>query len=405
MQASPRPRLQKDWINPEALDIVERLQDSGFTTYLVGGCVRDLLLGKIPKDYDLATDARPQQVKRAVHNAYIIGKRFRLVLAKRGDELFEIATFRRDPTPEEAADPDLEGDNLFGTPEEDAKRRDFTINALFYDPSNGKLLDFCGGQADLKLGLIRMIGDPQKRLVEDPVRILRAIRLAHMIRFRMEPNLKRGIQDLAFKLKDTALPRRREEYLKFLRLEDPSMAFLTCEDLGVSPYILPTLGKILSQKKDWRNFYADLRGFHNFKLESPAELFSGFMMALCKLHLDLDLDDENLKTFNPEDDPLLQVLMRDELGMFKLEQSNFTKAVRMFPILRRREEFERRGEKRRWALFRNESFPLALRLAEREVLLSTDDLFYWKSEYENRPEELKKSKNSKARPRRRRRRH
>jgi len=404
MSPSPRPHLHKDWIDPEAFEIVERLQRAGFRAYLVGGCVRDLLLGKEPKDYDVATDARPQQVKRIVPNAYIIGKRFRLVLAKRGDQTFEIATFRRDPTPEEAAQPDLEGDNLFGTPEEDGRRRDFTINALFYDPLNETLLDFCEGQNDLELGLVRMIGEPKKRLTEDPIRILRAIRLTHMIRFKMEPGLRRGISELAEKLRETALPRRREEYLKFLRLDDPSMAFLACEDLGVLKNALPTLTKILNETEDWRHFYAELRGFHNFRRESPTELFAGLMLAVCKLKLKLDLEKDDLLAFDPSEDPDLQTLMRDELGMFKLEQANFVKALRLIPLLKRRHEFEKRGPKRKSAIVRNEAFPLALRLAEHEVLLSVEDLHYWRFEYENRQDRNEDDLHRPPRRRRRRRR-
>jgi poly(A) polymerase len=383
MQQAPRPELHKDWINPEAYEIVDRLQDAGFKAYLVGGCVRDLLLGKIPKDYDVATDARPQQIRRIIPQCYIIGKRFRLVLAKRGEELFEIATFRRDPTPEEAADPELEGDNLFGTTEEDAHRRDFTVNSLFFDPVNGEILNYCEGREDLELGLVRMIGAPMKRLAEDPIRILRAIRLANLIRFRLEPELRKSIAEQAHLLEASALPRRREEYLKFLRLEDPSMAFLTCEDLGVLPHVLPTLAKILHSKNGWRFFYSDLRGFHNFTLASPTELFGGFMLSVCKLHLGIDVDSEDLRSFDISDDPDLAKLMRDELGMFKLEQSLFTKAVRMLPLLRKRREFLQRGPKRRLALLNNEAFPLSLCLAEREVLLSVEDLQGWRHDLAN----------------------
>src|SRR5262249_29235348 len=141
----------------------------GFTTFLVGGCVRDLLLGKHPKDYDIATNARPQDVRRMIHNSFIIGKRFRLVLVKRGDVQYEVATFRRDLRPDENVE-ELPGgaDNIFGTPEEDARRRDFTVNGLFYDPVQHKLFDYVEAAADLEHGVVRMIGDPDVRLAEDP---------------------------------------------------------------------------------------------------------------------------------------------------------------------------------------------------------------------------------------------
>ncbi|MCB0321333.1 MAG: poly(A) polymerase, partial [Bdellovibrionales bacterium] len=219
MNVTQKPCLHQEWINRDALEIVRTLQDRGFTTYLVGGCVRDLLLNKHPKDYDIATDARPGDVKRFIANSYIIGRRFRLVLVKRGSQQFEVATFRRDLKDDEVLPEHISGgDNLFGSPEEDANRRDFTINGLMYDPIQDQLLDFCGGLADLEGKTVRMIGEPSQRLKEDPIRILRGIRLAHLIRFSLEPELRQAIQDNAAALLDTALPRRREEILKYLRI-------------------------------------------------------------------------------------------------------------------------------------------------------------------------------------------
>src|SRR6185437_5841664 len=155
------PKLHEEFIDRDALHIVRTLKGRGFETYLVGGCVRDLLLGKHPKDFDIATTARPQDVRRLISNAFIIGKRFRLVLVKRGETQFEVATFRRDIRPDENVE-ELPGgvDNIFGTAEEDAKRRDFTINALFFDPIDHRVIDFCEGRTDLDEGVVRMIGDP-----------------------------------------------------------------------------------------------------------------------------------------------------------------------------------------------------------------------------------------------------
>ena len=220
-------------IDPDAFQIVRILQNRGFTTYLVGGCVRDIILGKHPKDFDIATNARPQEVKRAVSNAFIIGRRFRLVLVKRGDMQYEVSTFRRDPRPDENLEELPGGDNLFGSPEEDARRRDFTINCLFYDPIACRLIDYAEGLPDLEAGVVRMIGDPNVRLNEDPIRILRGIRLAHMIRFSLDSDLRLAMQKHSENLLNTALPRRREEILKFLRLDNPALPFLTSMDLGV----------------------------------------------------------------------------------------------------------------------------------------------------------------------------
>ena len=168
-----KSKLNQKWIDHRALGIVKKLKKEGFETYLVGGCVRDLLLGLEPKDYDIATTARPRQVKKLIRNTFIIGRRFRLVLAKEGEDQFEISTFRRNPTAEEQTDPDISDDNLFGTSFQDAHRRDFTINSLFYDPVADRVIDHTDtGVADLKNRIIRMIGDPNIRLPEDPIRNL-----------------------------------------------------------------------------------------------------------------------------------------------------------------------------------------------------------------------------------------
>src|SRR5580692_1341070 len=171
MNVTSKPHLHQDWVDPHAVGIVRALQKRDYTTYLVGGCVRDLLLGIHPKDFDIATNARPDEVKRIIHRAYVIGKRFRLVLVRRDEMQFEVATFRREVGEDEQREDLPAGDNVFGTAEEDAKRRDFTINALFYDPIADQLIDFAEGLPDLENRWIRMIGEPTKRLLEDPIRI------------------------------------------------------------------------------------------------------------------------------------------------------------------------------------------------------------------------------------------
>jgi len=254
MQVTKKPRLHQDWIDPHAAGIIKALQRQNFTTYLVGGCVRDLLLGMAPKDFDIVTSARPDQVKRIIHKAYVIGKRFRLVLVKRDDQQFEVATFRRDVREDENAEELPSGDNIFGTPEEDAQRRDFTINSLFYDPVGDQLIDYANGLQDLEARLVRMIGDPNKRLLEDPIRILRALRLAHMVDFTLEEDLRRGMQVHASCLAASALPRRREEILKLLRLKDPGLAFIEAYDLGIL-HILALVPTPFASRAAAKNFF------------------------------------------------------------------------------------------------------------------------------------------------------
>lgn len=385
--------------------MVERLQTAGHTTYLVGGCVRDLLLGKHPKDYDIATMAKPNEVRRLIRNAYVIGKRFRLVLVKRGDQQYEVATFRRDLKPDEKTpEEDLpEGDNLFGSPEEDALRRDFTINGLFYDPVNDSLIDLSGGLEDLKAGRIRMIGDPEARLLEDPIRILRAVRLAHMIRFQLDEALRSAMAKHASSLLQSALPRRREEILKFLRLDNPALPFLESYDLGLLEYMAPTLHELFSHSEKSQDFVTYLQAFHDKRMEAPFELFAGLVLAYYRSVIE-PKSEVPVKNKDLLDNPKLVRLMRDELGMFKYEQSLVAKAIQMQGLLNKRAEFERRGSSRQMAILKNEAFPLALKLADRDYSLSADDLKFWHESFEKGRKEIEsfQSNNNKRRRRRRR---
>src|ERR671920_1916826 len=185
-------------IDADALKVLYRLHESGYVAYLVGGSVRDLLLSRRPKDFDIGTSAHPYQIKKLFRNCWIIGRRFRLAHVKFGTKVIEVATFRRqvaageevvqdgvpapDPTTPEG-EHQIHRDNTFGTPEEDAFRRDFTINALFYDIATFSIIDYVGGLDDLRAGVVRAIGDPEVRLREDPVRMLRAISLAARLEF------------------------------------------------------------------------------------------------------------------------------------------------------------------------------------------------------------------------------
>jgi poly(A) polymerase len=384
MEVTQKPCLHQEWIDRDALDIVRLLQDRGFTTYLVGGCVRDLLLNKQPKDYDIATDARPGDVKRQIRNAFIIGKRFRLVLVKRGDQQFEVATFRRDLKTDEVLPDHIEsGDNLFGSPEEDANRRDFTINGLMYDPVSNKLLDFCGGLGDLKNQTIRTIGEPNRRFKEDPIRILRGIRLAHLIRFNIDPEVREAIQSNAASLADTALPRRREEILKYLRIADPAQPFLESYDLGVLKYMSPHLHEVFSQKESADLFCHYLSHIHDKPIDQsdPVQLFGALVQAYYRATINPD-PNRTISTNQILENPDMISFMRGEIGMFKQEQAMVAKALHMQSILRKRADFERRGERRQMAVLQTEAFHLALQFSSREYSLSGEDWLYWAQNFE-----------------------
>lgn len=415
MKAATQKLTQhKDWIDPRALEIIKDLQSRKHTTYLVGGCIRDLLLNIKPKDFDIATMAKPQEVKRAVPRCYIIGKRFKLVLAKRGLEMFEIATFRKavntgpvrsnqDENSEDSEDSNttpIWDDNTFGSPEEDANRRDFTVNGLFYDPFQGDLIDYVGGIQDLKQRTIRMIGDPLDRLVEDPIRILRAIRLAHKIKFPIEQNLLTSIQQTSEALVQTALPRRREEYLKFLRVDDPSLPFLQSYDLGVLKYSLPSLHNLLSYNELADVFIHKLKHLYRTPVnkDNPLELFSLLTLAYVRANIEPNpmrfLSFSELK--NHDD---LNLFMKNELGMFNLEQENFIKALQLYKQLSNHEEILRRGERRQIAFLQNDAFPLAISIARREGVLSDQAWTFWLELYQAHFKDILVSKPSNGKKR------
>lgn len=205
-------------IDREALKVMHRLRDAGFTSYLVGGGVRDLLLGKTPKDFDISTDARPGQLRNLFKNSRIIGRRFRLVqVFFHGDKVVEVATFRcRGEEELNGNDEVLAHNNTFGTPEEDAFRRDLTINALFYEIEHFSVIDYTGGMEDLKNGTIRIVGDPARRIKRDPARMLRAIRHAARIGFAIEEKTWEAIVASRQMLSCCPISRLRDELFKDL---------------------------------------------------------------------------------------------------------------------------------------------------------------------------------------------
>lgn len=220
-----------------------RLQTAGFKAYLVGGSVRDLMLGRKPKDFDAATDASPNEIRRLFRNSRIIGRRFRLVHVFFQDSVVEVSTFRRDPDPDEQdgepGDLLITSDNTFGTPRQDAFRRDFTVNALFYNIADFSVLDYVGGVEDLEHRLIRVIGDPHIRFREDPVRMLRACEFAARLGFGIERGTQEAIHELARELEKASPARVTEEIVQLMRCGHSGAAVQWMLDLGLLEILLP----------------------------------------------------------------------------------------------------------------------------------------------------------------------
>jgi poly(A) polymerase len=235
--------ISRQNIDPEALKVLYRLWDHGFVSYLVGGCVRDLLLKKTPKDFDVATEAHPQQVKEIFRNSRLIGRRFRIAhVFFRGGKYIEVSTFRRKSEFEEEEEPPHpQGENTFGTPAEDALRRDITINGIFYSPRDFSLIDYVGGLEDLQNGIIRCVGDPDEKFHQDPVRMIRVLRHAARTGFRIEEKTYRSLIEQIGKLKLCSPSRVRDEFFRDLNEGAARESLRLMREIGMLPVLFPPL--------------------------------------------------------------------------------------------------------------------------------------------------------------------
>ncbi len=286
-------------ISPNALRVLYRLSEAGFGAYLVGGAVRDLLVGGYPKDFDLATDATPEQIKQLFRNCRLIGRRFRLAHVVFGREIIEVATFRAN-SDDGSGDRELENgrlvrDNVYGTIEDDAIRRDFTCNALYYTIEDFSLRDYVGGFEDVQSRLMRLIGNPEQRYQEDPVRMLRAVRLAAKLGFEIEVDTAEPIPRMAGLLIDVAPARLFEEVLKLFLSGHAVASFEALEKFGLIHVLFPESVKALRANRSGalrRILIEGLRGtdkrVNNDESVSPAFLFALLLWpSFCRVLVNL----------------------------------------------------------------------------------------------------------------------
>ena len=286
----PRPEhtISRGDISEAALKVLYRLHKAGYAAYLVGGSVRDLLLGHHPKDFDVATDATPEEVRKIFGNCRLIGRRFRLAHIHFGREIIEVATFRA------AHDEGEEGegitanglilrDNVFGTLEDDAWRRDFTVNALYYNIDDFSVVDFTGGLADLKAGVLRIIGDAKTRFLEDPVRMLRAARFAAKLGFQLDTGMAAEIHALADKLIDVPPARLFDEVLKLFHTGHALRSYEVLRDLNLFGYLFAQTDELLGESDEYTDSFicqalanTDER-IHHGKGVNPAFLFAALL--------------------------------------------------------------------------------------------------------------------------------
>lgn len=277
-------------ISNNALRVLYRLRDAGFQAYLVGGAVRDMLLGVVPKDFDVATDARPEQVRQLFRNCRLIGRRFRLAHIHYGQEIIEVATFRGSGDGEaeeiggdrELANGRLLRDNVYGTLEEDIFRRDFTANALYYNIADFSIRDEVGGMADIQARRLRLIGDPEQRFREDPVRMLRAIRFAAKLDFSLDPDMARRIPQLAYLLGEVPPARLFDETGKLMLSGCAERGFdLLCE-YGLLPALMPQVADSLDGEEgaDNERFIRAALASSDARVREDKSLTPGFLFAV-----------------------------------------------------------------------------------------------------------------------------
>ena len=272
--------VRRDQVPRSARTVVEKLHEAGFKAFVVGGAVRDLLLGLTPKDFDIATDATPEQVKPLFRRAYIIGRRFRLVHVHVGADVLEVSTFRAAQKSEDATDEHgrLLSDNVYGSQAEDAVRRDFTINALYFDPTSEEIWDYVGGVVDIRARRLKLIGPPVTRFREDPVRMLRAVRLAAKGGLAIEPKTAAPIPKLASLVSNVPPARLFDEMQKLLLSGHATETLASLRAHGLSHGLLPLLDMILEQPLGTRFIEVALAStdarVREGKAVSPAFLFA-----------------------------------------------------------------------------------------------------------------------------------
>ena len=260
MRKSKTPQLiSNDQINVHAFAVLQRLIEAGYSAFLVGGGVRDLLLGLHPKDFDIATNAKPEEIKSLFRNCILIGRRFRLAHVRFGHDIIEVATFRADHSKAEGTeavsrDGLILRDNVYGTLEEDVIRRDFTINALYYNITDACVIDQCGGLKDLKKKQLKIIGDPEKRYQEDPVRFLRAVRLCAKLNFNLEKKTEAPLYKMGYLLRQSAPARLFDEMTKLFLKGHSEKTFELLMHYDLFKELFPSCAYIWSQADEYPQY-------------------------------------------------------------------------------------------------------------------------------------------------------
>ena len=377
IRARPDHCISRKNIDQDALRVLYRLDKLGYTAYLVGGGVRDLLLGRKPKDFDVGTSAKPNEVKHAFRNCFLIGRRFRLAHVRFGQKVIETATFRQNSQTvgeiiEHAAEGPFE-DNTFGTPETDAHRRDFTVNGLFYNIHDFSVIDWVGGLEDLDKKLIRSIGDPMIRFREDPVRMMRAIKFASRLDFTIEKGTEKAIRKLHSMILTASEPRVCEEVFRLFPYGKSEEAFRMMWEYGLLGDLLPDLANFIKQDGGERSrtwtYLSTLDRYERSMMKQGYEVPNGLRAAV-------------LYSAWAHDNPGHgREIMGTMLKSLKIPKATYFTAVLMIDSVKR---LSRPPDKNRRRFLHNRDFPDALdfnRIVVRAEGKSEQVLDQWQNLY------------------------
>jgi poly(A) polymerase len=350
-------KVRREHLSSAARRTCETLQEKGFKAYVVGGAVRDLLIGEEPKDFDIATNATPEQVRSAFRRARIIGRRFQIVHVMIGSETLEVTTFRgalSHDTKKDAHGRVLH-DNEFGSQAEDAARRDFTVNALYYDPASETIIDYHHGVADIKQKTLRMIGEPRARYREDPVRMLRAVRLAAKLGLTIDPAAAKPIREMAVLLENVPPARLFDEMLKLLTSGHAVKCITQLREAGLHHGLLPLLDVILEQPMGERFVMLALDSTDQ-RVRAGKPISPGFLFATLLWH-EVLAQWERIRTGGERSIPALFTAM-DEVLDSQAEKLAITRRIAgdIKDIWALQPRFEARAGKRPYALLEQQRF-------------------------------------------------
>ena len=351
--------IRREQLSSAARRTCEGLQAKGYQAFVVGGAVRDLLIGQEPKDFDIATNATPEQVRAIFRRARIIGRRFQIVHVVFGNEVIEVTTFRGSHDAKTDEHGRVLHDNVFGTQAEDAARRDFTVNALYYDPASETIVDYHHGVADVKQKTLRMIGEPRARYREDPVRMLRAVRLGAKLGLSIDPAARKPIRDMAELIDNVPPARLFDEMLKLLTSGHAVKCLRQLRDEGLHHGLLPLLDVILEQPLGERFVMLALENTDR-RVREDKPISPGFLFATLLWH-EVLAQWERIKQKGERPIPALYVAM-DEVLDTQAEKLAITRriAADIKDIWAIQPRFEARAGKKPYALLEQPRFKAGL---------------------------------------------